>query len=314
MAFTYPDAAFIGTLLSMLFTGVYVTVFGLYTKIIRVRKGPLMVLDYGLIFLFILSMVTVVLDTTQQFYTLMRPEGTVAWTAKVNATASVLGAILDFTSQAILIYRCWNVWGRKLWVIIAPAFLAFASLGVALAVTIDLASVPDSYLQIGKSWWVPVGVTTFSLSLAVNTLVSALMISRIWYVYSQTKSAVETSGSRLSWVASVLLESTVILFVAQLIYLVLYRIEHPAFSLVAMPVTILYGLNCTAIMVRVGMNQSYESMAAASTAHSTIQFNSNKPGMSLPASQFSRGTTHVSETGSEKGYAAHQYSQTASAV
>jgi hypothetical protein len=78
------------------------------------------------------------------------------------------------------------------------------------------------------------------LSLGVNTMVSALMISRIWYVYNQSKASLDQAESRLSWVASILLESAIALFAAQLVYLVLYKIGHPAFALVAGPVTIVY--------------------------------------------------------------------------
>ncbi|KAJ3516589.1 hypothetical protein NMY22_g14169 [Coprinellus aureogranulatus] len=139
------------------------------------------------------------------------------------------------------------------------------------------------------------------LSLGVNALVSLLMISRIWYVYRQTRSAVENAGGRLSWVASVLLESAVALFAAQLVYLVLYKIEHDAFALVAGPVTIIYGLNCTAIMVRVGMNQSYERLAAASTAHSTIAFVSQiQPKSTTQVSALSGSTVHWDTNSQEK--------------
>ena len=95
-------------------------------------------------------------------------------------------------------------------------------------------------MRTARDWWVPLGVTSMGLSLGVNTLVSALMISRIWYVYAQTRDGLDQAESRLSWIASILLESALALFAAQLLYLVLYKIEHPAFALVAGPVTIVY--------------------------------------------------------------------------
>ena len=49
----------------------YITVFGLYVQITRVKKSSLAVADYGLITLFVLTVTTVVLDTLQQFYTLV---------------------------------------------------------------------------------------------------------------------------------------------------------------------------------------------------------------------------------------------------
>ena len=78
-----------------------------------------------------------------------------------------------------------------------------------------------------------------AISLVVNAIVSALMISRIMYVRTKTAPQ-DRAHSKLSWVAAVLLESAIFLFVAQLVYLVLYKLGHAAFGLVAGPVTIIY--------------------------------------------------------------------------
>ena len=102
-----------------------------------------------------------------------------------------------------------------------------------LIVTIDLARYVDTHGQSRPRWWQPLGTSAMALSLGVNALVSTLMISRIRYVYVQTKSSGEHSVNRLSWLISVLVESAVALFVAQLIYLVLYALKHDAFLLVA---------------------------------------------------------------------------------
>jgi hypothetical protein len=88
----------------------------------------------------------------------------------------------------------------------------------------------------------PLGVTSMGLSLAVNALVSGLMVSRIWHVYRRTSGCTTANivKSPLAWIVSALLESAVALFIAQLIYMVLYQLGHPAFALVAGPVTIIY--------------------------------------------------------------------------
>ncbi|KAF6756968.1 hypothetical protein DFP72DRAFT_892839 [Ephemerocybe angulata] len=257
MAITYPDAAFIGTLLAELFLGVYVVTFGLYVKILRVRKAPLHIVDYGVIALFILGVTTIVTDAVQQFFTLMR--GGAPWTEKVNSATSTLSLTMDFLSQAILIYRCWIVWGQRYWVIALPAALTLTSYATGLVVTIDLASSMNSFEVIAKDWWVPLGTTSMGLSLGVNALVSGLMIGRILYVYRQSHGSSPGAVARASLAVSVLVESAIALFFAQLVFLVLYKIESPAFSLVGAPVAVIYGLNCTVIMVRVGMNHSYET-------------------------------------------------------
>ncbi|KAJ2923730.1 hypothetical protein H1R20_g13365, partial [Candolleomyces eurysporus] len=127
-----------------------------------------------------------------------------------------------------------------------------------------------------------------SLSLVVNAVVSALMISRIYLVYRETKLASDNASTKLSWVASILLESAIALFFAQLVYLVLYKMEHSAFSLVAGPVTIIYGLNCTAIMVRVNMNRSYETVSTTRQQSASLEFTVNKNEKSSHVSDFSK--------------------------
>uniref|UniRef100_A0A4Q2CZU1 Uncharacterized protein n=1 Tax=Candolleomyces aberdarensis TaxID=2316362 RepID=A0A4Q2CZU1_9AGAR len=170
-----------------------------------------------------------------------------------------------------------------------------------------MASVASSHQGVGlKNWWVPLGLTTMSLSLVVNAVVSALMISRIYLVYRETKLASDNTSTKLSWVASILLESAVALFFAQLVYLVLYKMEHSAFSLVAGPVTIIYvglpfsswfyphgtihvsqGLNCTAIMVRVSMDRSYETVSTTRQQSTSLVFTINKNEKSSHVSDFS---------------------------
>lgn len=126
------------------------------------------------------------------------------------------------------------------WYALLTLLAEFANSVCGLTVTIDLATILNAFVRTAKDWWVPLGTAAMTLSLVVNALVSTLMISRIWYVYRQSTSTVENAGGRLSWVASVLLESAIALFIAQLIYLVLYKLEHDAFALVAGPVTIIY--------------------------------------------------------------------------
>ncbi|KAJ3545574.1 hypothetical protein NMY22_g2373 [Coprinellus aureogranulatus] len=223
MRFSGQDAAFIGTLLSHLFFGAHITVFGLYVQITRARRPRLSLADYGVIAMFVLTLAFVVLDTVQQFYTLRRGPDLPAWIGKVNATTSTLNMTLDFLSQVILIHRCWFVFGRALWVAILPGILALASWVCGLAVTIDLSAVVDIHN-----------------SKAVNALVSILMISRIWIVYSQAKSVGEHTGRRLSWLIAVLIESAIVLFAVQLIVVLMYGLPHRAFALVISPITVIY--------------------------------------------------------------------------
>jgi hypothetical protein len=52
-------------------TGVYTTVFGLYVRLTWETRTPLVVVDYGVILVFVLSVITIGVDATQQFFTLV---------------------------------------------------------------------------------------------------------------------------------------------------------------------------------------------------------------------------------------------------
>ena len=81
-----------------------------------------------------------------------------------------------------------------------------------------------------------------ALSLLVNAVVSALMISRVYMVHRETKLGPENIENRLTLgtISAIFLESAIALFFAQLVYLILYTLRHNAFRIVAGPVTIIY--------------------------------------------------------------------------
>ncbi|KAF6755007.1 hypothetical protein DFP72DRAFT_898225 [Ephemerocybe angulata] len=267
------DAYFIGALLMQLFFGLYVAVFCFYLKIIRVRKSSLTIVDFATILLFILCLSAVVTDDMVYFLMLRREPGAAPWLAKLNATASSLSVVADFVSQMVVIYRCWQVFGRRLSVGVVPTLCASASLITGLCVTGGQGTPPTAGFT-GKIWWIPLGIPSMAISLAVNALVSILMILRIYLVHRRSKSfGFSMQGSKLLWTASVLVEAALFQFAAQLVLVVLFTMDHPAFSLMVGPVTIIYGLNCTAIVARIGMNRSFEeSVVEGVGAVSSIRF------------------------------------------
>jgi hypothetical protein len=109
--------------------------------------------------------------------------------------------------------------------------------------TIDMA-ISNSTARAPKAWWLGMIGAAMGSSLAVNAVVSALMITRIWFVHREAKSAGGTSESPLPLVVSMLLQSAVMLFFAQLVYLVLYELRYkfgnPGFVLVVAPIPLLY--------------------------------------------------------------------------
>ncbi|TEB31704.1 hypothetical protein FA13DRAFT_1791460 [Coprinellus micaceus] len=249
MAPQVKDCIFVGLLMSFFSFGLYTVVFGLYVKLVMNRKSSgLKGLDWAIGSLFLVTGVTVILDSIQEFHNLRRGESrkAVPWLSAVNTTTSVTMVTLDFVAQLVLIYRCWVVWNKNVWVAIPPVLIAVASAACGLAASISIGVTTGDDL----AWWVSAGSSWTILSLIANGVVSGLMIKRIYSIHQATKGVLFHSGRLdLAWVTTMLIESAVVLFVGQLVFVVLYRMNHPGWFIIALPVTCLYGICCTAIMV-----------------------------------------------------------------
>jgi hypothetical protein len=97
------------------------------------------------------------------------------------------------------------------------------------------------------SWYMPAVTTFFFLSLAVNALVTALIVYRIITLYNDIRGFGTNSsqgsllGHRdLNPLISILIESSLITFIAQLIQTVMYKAAIDAFPLISGSVVMLY--------------------------------------------------------------------------
>jgi hypothetical protein len=88
------------------------------------------------------------------------------------------------------------------------------------------------------SWGNPVTITSFALSMAVNTLVTGLIVFRILKVFLEVKAATTsvertlgtTGGTKLGHVIFIIIESGMALFAIQLVRTVFYNINVPVQS------------------------------------------------------------------------------------
>ena len=154
-----------------------------------------------------------------------------------------------YSPKSSKIYRCWIVWGQVIGVVIVPSFLAITFLGQSIdfhmisrlefiarpLVTWLAAAGATSFVQgqlLKTSWGgPPMVITSFTLSMAVNTLVTGLIVFKIFKVFLQVK-AVTTSvertlgttagGTKLGHVLFVIIESGMALLAVQLARFVLY--------------------------------------------------------------------------------------------
>ncbi|KAF8983078.1 hypothetical protein BDQ17DRAFT_1437613 [Cyathus striatus] len=133
------EAIFIGTVLEGVLYGAYVIIFWLFfrTDLKYGRVGNNIIFS-PLSLLFALVTSGFIIDYAQEFFAVLRDGGNEATTWNMNIAASIISAFVDVLSQAILIYRCWVIWGNQLWIISLPALLSLASFAGSLAVAAEL--------------------------------------------------------------------------------------------------------------------------------------------------------------------------------
>ncbi|KAJ7140925.1 hypothetical protein C8R44DRAFT_762099 [Mycena epipterygia] len=149
-------------------------------------------------------------------------------------------------ADALVIYRCYTIWNRNIYVVILPLIL--------LIVT----------SVFGWDILLPV-VPFFALSLATNVLVTTLTAARIWWICRQARAYLRTDlQKRCVSSISIIVESGVIYSASVLAYLILGAI--PSASIVQEPIMQMLaqvvGIVPTLIIVRVGLGVSIQSTEA----------------------------------------------------
>jgi len=133
------EAQFIGIMLEGFCFGLYSGIFFMYIQYQVSKKLGKNVIFYTLCILYLLSVATIVQDTTGVListivYLGSGPSSLALRLVHLSFVALTLTGLCDFISQAILIYRCWVIWGRNIRVIIIPSFSVVAFLAIWLAV------------------------------------------------------------------------------------------------------------------------------------------------------------------------------------
>ena len=89
-------------------------------------------------------------------------------------------------------------------------------------------------------WFNPIGILSFSLSLVVNTILTGLLVFKITKESLVLRHTHARGVTDFTSLISVLIESGLVFFIAQLIWVVCFSLESTAFNLVGGPITIIY--------------------------------------------------------------------------
>ncbi|KDR84558.1 hypothetical protein GALMADRAFT_206124 [Galerina marginata CBS 339.88] len=257
MGLSATQASFIGTVLEALLYGVYCVVFPLYIRLRwQKRTTDSTPLVFPLLALFGLCTVFFAIDFILQYFAVF-PEGrSVLTTWSLNVTASMLFTFIDFISQGILIYRCWVMWNRKLLFVVVPSALAFFSFEIA-KIAVELRNPGPSFLLSVPKWFTPLGIASFSISLGVNAVVTGLLTLKLYLLHRDMTKTWMAAASRgkvnLLPVISMLIESGMFTFIAQMIYVIFFSLGSNIFLCIHTPMTIVYGIMPTLLVVRISM-------------------------------------------------------------
>jgi len=275
---TAQESFFIGTSLEGVLFGLYTGIFVIYLKCSS-STGSTNIIFYSLSILYVLSaatlvsdLVTLIIESRIRALPLQDQIALEFMLFRLMIIQTTASGCCDILAQCILIYRCWIVWGQKISVTIVPSFLVIVFIatwfGSDAAVTFDHGQFATA------DWGIPVVLTSFASSMAVNALVTGLIVFKILKVFLNLKansderlgtfgsSSSTGGGSSLRHVIFVIIESGMVLFLIQLIrvvFLCLPAERAPSSYNIIMAISqMLYGITPTIILVRVSMKLSFD--------------------------------------------------------
>jgi len=248
------QASFIGTVLEGLFYGLYCIIFVLYIWVHTSKKSDdRNLLIYPISLLFVLCSAFFALDFTQQYLTVAKGQANSLLVWNLNISTSAIYAFIDVVAQGVLIYRCWVVWNKKLAVVVVPSILAIISLAASLTLVGGLVVFGPQIVANRPGWFNPIGILSFSVSLAVNSIFTGLLVFKIAKASLALRHTHARGFQDFTPLISMLIESGLVFLMAQLIWVICFSVESAAFNLVSGPITIIYGIIPTTIVVRVSM-------------------------------------------------------------
>ncbi|KAI0652735.1 hypothetical protein C8Q79DRAFT_118161 [Trametes meyenii] len=168
-------------------------------------------------------------------------------------------------------YRCWVVWGKKIWVVALPILLSLVSAVSGSYTMWAFSNRPDQQVQSEATWL----TVFFSLSLVANAMATckslsayrdfrmtkcaaaALLAFRIWSIDRRLKNALESEvdNSRLTPIVRIILESGLINAAYLFVMVVTLEAKSEALELMSEMAVPLTGIIFSIVILRVGLQR-----------------------------------------------------------
>ncbi|KAG0700287.1 hypothetical protein DFH29DRAFT_933016 [Suillus ampliporus] len=202
------------------------------------------------------------------FYTTLESTGVDNFSAETTGLtgADFLISFTDLVGDLVLVYRCWMLWGKNYYVVILPLLSAFGGFACIMEL-LHLLLVTDPTSPSPPAAIVPLGLAGYIMPLATNVIVTTLIVYRIWFSSRVVRESPVHIGQGASHHAMMLIiESGALYLVTQLVFVVLFAMQHPAEGIMAVIATQVYGIAPTLIIIRVGLGISSENTTKAITS------------------------------------------------
>ncbi|GJE85477.1 hypothetical protein PsYK624_015560 [Phanerochaete sordida] len=259
MALPLPKAELIGTVLETVGFGAYVIVFIECLRLLCTRHRAGRDMRYLIAtasVIFALAAVHLLIDIVRvmdaftrhmdvpnsaaQFY------GTI--TTPLNLAKSATYVAITLVLDALIVYRTYVVWGKRLLVVVLPSVLFVADIGLSAWATWSITEVrPGDDVMLAN---VTLRVKYFySVTLALNLFCTLAIAGRIWSVHRGV-TARSISGVRFTGVIAVILESAAIYSVLLVLLIATSAVGSTAMFVVLNSISPIIGMVFSAVIVR----------------------------------------------------------------
>ncbi|KAH9893335.1 hypothetical protein C8Q73DRAFT_528365 [Cubamyces lactineus] len=164
-------------------------------------------------------------------------------------------------------YRCWVVWGKNFWVVLAPITLSLVSTASGSYTMWAYGHLPNQTIP-SESKWLTV---LFSLSLVANALATSLLAYRIWSIDRQLQHVLDTDiggASKLSPIVRIILESGLINAAYLFVFVITLESGSQGLEIMSEMAVPLTGIIFSIVILRVGHQSHGDSFYARNATRS----------------------------------------------
>lgn len=188
-----------------------------------------------------------------------------------NAAANAITLLVD----SLIIYRCYVVWNTWI-VIVVPSLMLLAAIIMAIFRT-TAAAQPSASLLAATA--VKFGIPYWSLSMALNMIVTILIVGRLWFARKRIQEVMgKGHGQMYTGVAAMVIESAAPYAISSFILIILYGLKDTGFVLLIPTFCQVQCISTALIIARVNSGRAWSTSTMTnkpSIPMSAIRFNTD---------------------------------------